>query len=197
MNYLILRGLLEHLLADYDAVAERLGRKAAIALTFPAPHYGLLFLAKHTGQVEYELVLRAAADRSRLSMSGLSDADRQRLRPQYVDREELRRGGPQPAQLGHADGGHREATRGVFLRQLRERLWSKYHAAPGDTLLMRVGTLDHPERVEPDVHIFTRSKLPWFQLPPDQPAFEAFYKIPEVWPAASQERPRCNIARQS
>jgi hypothetical protein len=36
------------------------------------------------------------------------------------------------------------------------RLWSKYHAAPGDTLLVRVGTLDHPERVEPDVHIFTR-----------------------------------------
>jgi hypothetical protein len=68
------------------------------------------------------------------------------------------------------------------------RLWSKYHAAPGDTLLVRVGTLDHPERVEPDVHIFTRSKLPWFQLPPDQPAFEGFYKIPEVWPAASQER---------
>jgi hypothetical protein len=34
-------------------------------------------------------------------------------------------------------------------------------------------------------------------LPPDKLAFEAFYKIPEVWPAASQERLRSNIAGQS
>ena len=77
------------------------------------------------------------------------------------------------------------------------RLWSKYHAAPGDTLLVRVGTLDRPEMVTPDVHIFTRSKLPWFELPANARAFEAFYKIPEVWPAASQERLRRNIAGQS
>jgi hypothetical protein len=67
-----------------------------------------------------------------------------------------------------------------FCGNCMTRLWSKYHAAPDDTLLVSVGTLDHPERVEPDVHIFTRSKLPWFQLPPDQAAFEALYKIPEV-----------------
>jgi hypothetical protein len=66
-----------------------------------------------------------------------------------------------------------------FCGNCTTRLWSKYYTAPGDTLLVRVGTLDHPERVEPDVHIFTRSKLPWLQLPPDKPAFEAFYKIPE------------------
>jgi hypothetical protein len=77
------------------------------------------------------------------------------------------------------------------------RLWSKYHAAPGDTLLLRVGTLDHAEMVEPNVHIFTRSKLPWFELPPGAVAFEAFYKIPEVWPAVSQERLRRNIAGAS
>ena len=76
-------------------------------------------------------------------------------------------------------------------------LWSKYHAAPGDTLLVRAGTLDHPERVTPDVHIFTRSKLPWLELPPDARSFEAFYKLPEVWPAASQERLRRNIAGQA
>src|SRR5258707_9433513 len=84
-----------------------------------------------------------------------------------------------------------------FCGDCMTRLWSKYHAAPGDTLLVRVGTLDHPESVEPDVHIFTRSKLPWLQLPPDKPSFEAFYKIPEVWPAASQERLRRNIPGQS
>jgi hypothetical protein len=40
--------------------------------------------------------------------------------------------------------------------------------------------LDHPEVVEPDVHIFTRSKLLWFELPVGAHALEALYKLPEV-----------------
>ena len=76
-------------------------------------------------------------------------------------------------------------------------LWSKYHAAPGDTVLLRAGTLDHPEHVRPDVHIFTRSKLPWFALPEGVPAFEAFYRIAEFWPAESRERLRRNIAGET
>jgi hypothetical protein len=83
-----------------------------------------------------------------------------------------------------------------FCGNCTTRLWSKYHATPGDALFVRVGTLDRPETVEPDVHIFTRSKLPWLQLSSDKPAFEAFYKIPAVWPAACQERLRRNIAGQ-
>ena len=67
-------------------------------------------------------------------------------------------------------------------------LWSKYHAAPGDTVLLRAGTLDDPGVVTPDVHIFTRSKLPWLPLPADVPAFETFYRIDQVWPAESLER---------
>ena len=73
-------------------------------------------------------------------------------------------------------------------------IYSKYHAAPGDTVLLRAGTLDHPETVAPDVHIFTRSKLPWLALPEGVPAFEAFYKLAEFWPAESRERLRRNIA---
>ena len=73
-------------------------------------------------------------------------------------------------------------------------IYSKYHAAPGDTVLVRVGTLDHPEQVEPDVHIFTRSKLPWLDLPAGVPSFETFYKLAELWPAESRERLRRNIA---
>ncbi|HVB15029.1 MAG TPA: GFA family protein [Stellaceae bacterium] len=73
-------------------------------------------------------------------------------------------------------------------------IYSKYHAAPGDTVLLRAGTLDHPETVAPDVHIFTRSKLPWLALPEGVPSFEAFYKLAEFWPAESRERLRRNIA---
>ena len=75
-------------------------------------------------------------------------------------------------------------------------LWSKYHAAPGDTVLLRAGTLDDPAAVIPDVHIFTRSKLPWVQLPTGTPAFEAFYKLGDLWPAESLERWRRNVARE-
>jgi hypothetical protein len=73
-------------------------------------------------------------------------------------------------------------------------IYSKYHAAPGDTVLLRAGTLDDPASVRPDVHIFTRSKLPWFELPAAVPAFAAFYKLAEVWPEASRERLRRNSA---
>jgi len=69
-------------------------------------------------------------------------------------------------------------------------LWSRYHGSPGDFLFVRAGTLDRPEAVRPDVHIFTRSKLPWLELPQGVPAFKTFYKIDKVWPAESLKRLR-------
>jgi hypothetical protein len=75
-------------------------------------------------------------------------------------------------------------------------LWSFYHAAPGDALFVRAGTLDNPDKVEPDVHIFTRSKLPWFQLPKNVPAFETFYQIDEVWSPESKQRLRRNATER-
>ena len=53
---------------------------------------------------------------------------------------------------------------------------------------VRAGTLDDPAAVEPDVHIFTRSKLPWVTLPESVPAFPAYYDTKKLWPAASLER---------
>jgi hypothetical protein len=73
-------------------------------------------------------------------------------------------------------------------------LWSKYHAAPGDTLLVRAGTLDNPAAVAPDVHIFTRSKAPWLELPAGARVFETFYKIDEVWPPESLARWKALVA---
>ncbi|HEX5454608.1 MAG TPA: GFA family protein [Stellaceae bacterium] len=67
-------------------------------------------------------------------------------------------------------------------------LWSKYHASPGDTVLLRAGTLDDPAAITPDVHIFTRSKVPWLDLPQDARVFPAFYKRDEVWPPESLAR---------
>jgi len=69
-------------------------------------------------------------------------------------------------------------------------VWSRYHGAPGESLFVRAGTLENPDAVAPDVHIFTRSKVPWLQLPTGVPAFESFYKLDEVWSAPSRERLR-------
>ncbi|MGB8326333.1 MAG: GFA family protein [Steroidobacteraceae bacterium] len=35
---------------------------------------------------------------------------------------------------------------------------------------VRVGTLDEPDRLPPDIHIFTSAKQPWVILPPGTPA---------------------------
>jgi hypothetical protein len=69
-------------------------------------------------------------------------------------------------------------------------LWSHY-AGAGDALkFVRVGTLDEPGRLPPDIHIFTASKQPWVVLPPDTPALPEYYDSKRYWPADSLERRR-------
>lgn len=71
-------------------------------------------------------------------------------------------------------------------------VWSEYGGI--DKLrFVRVGTLDEPAALQPDVHIFIRSKLPWIALPAGVPAFEAFYNRRELWPAATLERRRAAL----
>jgi hypothetical protein len=68
-------------------------------------------------------------------------------------------------------------------------LWSDYGRRPR-LRFVRVGTLDDASALPPDVHIFVRSKLPWIALPEGVPAFEVYYDLKTLWPAASQERRR-------
>jgi len=74
-------------------------------------------------------------------------------------------------------------------------VWSRYRMAPGHLLFVRAGTLDTPEAIGPDVHIYVRSKLPWLALPPGARAFEALYQTEKVWSAESRERVREHVAR--
>ena len=53
---------------------------------------------------------------------------------------------------------------------------------------VRGGTLDDPSSVAPDVHIYTRSKLPWVVLPEGVAAVPVYYSSAELWPPASLER---------
>jgi hypothetical protein len=84
-----------------------------------------------------------------------------------------------------------------FCESCGTTLWSRYHIVPGDCLFVRAGTLDTPEAVKPDVHIYTRSKLPWLSLPEGVRAFSSSYKLDEVWSNESKERLRCNRADQA
>ncbi len=70
----------------------------------------------------------------------------------------------------------------------RVALWSNYAGAGDRFRFVRVGTLDEPSRLPPDVHIFTASKQPWVVIPEGVPAFEIFYKREEIWPAESLAR---------
>jgi hypothetical protein len=72
----------------------------------------------------------------------------------------------------------------------RIALWSNYSGAGDKVRFVRVGTLDEPDRLPPDVHIYTASKQPWVVLPPGAPAFAEYYKSAELWPAESLERRR-------
>jgi hypothetical protein len=53
---------------------------------------------------------------------------------------------------------------------------------------VRVGTLDEPDQLPPDIHIFTSSKQPWVVLPPASPAVTEYYKAAQYWPRESLER---------
>ncbi|HET6195303.1 MAG TPA: GFA family protein [Acetobacteraceae bacterium] len=101
-----------------------------------------------------------------------------------ADRVELLSGAPTPTTMPTESGRPHIVFR---CADCGTAVWSEYG---GLTRLrfVRVGTLDDPTALPPDVHIYTRSKLPWIALPADVPAFEAYYSAREVWPAESLDR---------
>ncbi|RZL87878.1 MAG: aldehyde-activating protein [Variovorax sp.] len=69
-------------------------------------------------------------------------------------------------------------------------LWSNYAGAGEAVRFVRVGTLDSPDALPPDIHIFTASKQRWVSLPADANVVSEYYKASEHWPAESLARRR-------
>lgn len=69
-------------------------------------------------------------------------------------------------------------------------LWSNYAGAGDAIRFVRVGTLDEPDRLPPDIHIYTESKQPWVLIPPGVPAVPQYYSRSEYWPEESLARRR-------
>lgn len=70
----------------------------------------------------------------------------------------------------------------------RIALWSHYAGAGPLVGFVRVGTLDQPDHLPPDIHIFTASKQPWIVLPTDAPAMSEYYDRKQYWPTKSLAR---------
>ena len=70
----------------------------------------------------------------------------------------------------------------------RVALWSNYAGSGPVIKFVRVGTLDNPELLPPDIHIFTASKQPWVQLPAGARTVPEYYDRPQYWPPESLAR---------
>ena len=70
----------------------------------------------------------------------------------------------------------------------RIAVWSHYAGAGPVLKFVRVGTLDEPDLLPPDIHIFTSSKQPWVVLPQGVPAVPEYYDRDKYWPEESKAR---------
>ena len=77
----------------------------------------------------------------------------------------------------------------------RIAVWSNYSGAGELVRFVRVGSLDDPDALPPDIHIFTMSKQPWVVLPPGTPAVHEYYDASRLWPPESLERRKALRAR--
>jgi hypothetical protein len=107
-----------------------------------------------------------------------------------TDRVALLSGEPQPLAAPTDSGRPHRIFR---CPQCQTAVWSEYGGL-AKLRFVRVGTLDDPAALPPDIHIYTRSKLPWVGLPEGVPAVEAYYDSRQMWPAASLERRRAAIS---
>jgi len=104
-----------------------------------------------------------------------------------ADRVVLVQGSPEAVMTPSESG---EGQKIMRCPTCRVAVWSHYAGAGDAACFVRVGTLDEPDRLPPDIHIFTSSKQPWFELPPGVPTAEEFYDRSEIWPKDSLARRR-------
>jgi len=70
----------------------------------------------------------------------------------------------------------------------RIAVWSNYAGAGDAVRFLRVGTLDDPDAMPPDIHIYTTSKQPWVVIPEGAASVPEYYSSREFWPEDSLAR---------
>jgi len=109
-----------------------------------------------------------------------------------ADRVTLLAGAPEMVDTPSASGKGQNIAR---CPKCRIAVWSHYAGAGRSVSFVRVGTLDLPDRLPPDIHIFTASKQPWVVLPAGTPAVAEYYDRKLYWPQESLARREALLAR--
>lgn len=102
-----------------------------------------------------------------------------------ADRVTLLAGAPELVDTPSESGRGQKIAR---CPKCRIAVWSHYAGAGPSVCFVRVGTLDQPDHLPPDIHIFTASKQPWLVLPPGVPAVPEYYDRNQHWPKESLMR---------
>jgi hypothetical protein len=108
------------------------------------------------------------------------------------DRVTIETGEPELVDTPSASGKGQKIARCAVCRI---GLWSHYAGGGMHLRFVRVGTLDEPDRLPPDIHIFTASKQPWLVLPEGTPAVPEYYDRKQHWPAESLARREALLAK--
>jgi hypothetical protein len=102
-----------------------------------------------------------------------------------TDRVRILRGSPETIDTPSNSG---KGQRIVRCPTCRVALFSHYAGAGARAAFVRVGTLDDPDILPPDIHIFTSSKQPWVVIPPGHKSVPEYYAMAEVWSKESIAR---------
>ena len=109
------------------------------------------------------------------------------------DRLTLITGKPELVDTPSASGKGQKIAR---CPKCRIAVWIHYAGAGSAVSFVRVGTLDNPDALPPDIHIFTASKQPWVVLPAGAPAVSEYYDREKYWPRESLERRKALLAKK-
>jgi hypothetical protein len=110
-----------------------------------------------------------------------------------TDRVTLLAGRPEPVATPSASGKGQQILR---CPSCRLAVWSHYAGGGPAIAFVRVGTLDEPDALPPDIHIYTSTKQPWVVLPPGTPAVPEYYDRKQLWPAESLGRLEVLLAKR-
>ena len=102
-----------------------------------------------------------------------------------ADRVTLLAGAPEAMTTPSASGKGQRIWR---CPTCRIAVWSHYGGGGDAVRFVRVGALDEPDRLPPDIHIYTESKQPWVVLPAAAVAVTEYYDAETVWSQASLDR---------
>lgn len=93
-----------------------------------------------------------------------------------------------PPELVHTPSASGQGQLIARCPDCRIAVWSHYAGAGPAIKFVRVGALDDPDLLPPDIHIFTSSKQPWVEIGSGVPAVAEYYDRKRYWPAESLAR---------